>query len=404
LSKASARAWLRRTTFRPGTLSLPALLVLGIAVLACLPLLGEAPNRLLSGRGVMLATLTTSAPFLWCLPTLLAAGVLVLACLSPQPRRAAMLGALLALATLFFGLLLLAGAHAQQWDAATQGLGRTALGSGFWLAVLVIGLLAHEVLRQLQARLTHQVLYAALVLLGTLGLLASGLLDSLSTMKEYANRDGDFWRALVQHLRIMGYTVVLTVGTGLPLGLWVHRTPAWGRRLFPLLNMVQTIPSIALFGVLMALLAWLGTRIPLLPAWGIHGVGMAPAVLALTLYSLLPLVRSVHAGLGAIPAGIRESAQAMGLSRAQLLWQIELPLALPVVLAGLKVMLVQTIGLTAVAALIGAGGLGTLMFEGLFSSALDLVVLAVIPIVLLAWLAQALFMALDLAARHLVKR
>ena len=236
------------------------------------------------------------------------------------------------------------------------------------------------------------------------GLLASGVLDGISSVKEYAARDEDFWRALTQHLRIILTTVVLTVGTGLPLGVWVHRTPVWSRRIFPALSIVQTIPSIALFGVLMALLAWLGKLFPLLPAWGIQGVGMAPAVLALTLYSLLPLVRSVHAGLSHIPAGIRESAQAMGLSTTQLLLQIELPLALPVVLAGLKVMLIQTIGLTAVAALIGAGGLGSLMFEGLFSSAMDLVVLAVIPIVMLAWLAEALFMALDLASRRLVRR
>ncbi|APW41180.1 ABC transporter permease [Rhodoferax saidenbachensis] len=388
---------------RPATLSLPALLLLGVAVLVWLPFLGEAPNRLLSGQGVTLATLGAHASAPWWLATGVATALLALACLWPQLGRLPLWSALSALATLFFCFLLLAGARAQELDVVTQGLGRTALGSGFWVVVLVMWLLAHEVLRQLQARLVHKVVWWALVLLGTVGLLASGLLDSLSTLKEYAARDEDFWRALAQHLRIIGYTVLLTVCTGLPLGVWVHRTPVWSQRIFPLLNMVQTIPSIALFGVLMALLAWLGALIPLLPAWGIHGVGMAPAVLALTLYSLLPLVRSVHAGLGHIPADIRESALAMGLSRAQLLWQIELPLALPVVLAGLKVMLVQTIGLTAVAALIGAGGLGSLMFEGLFSSALDLVLLAVVPIVVLAWLAQALFMALDLVVRQPVR-
>ena len=162
-----------------------------------------------------------------------------------------------------------------------------------------------------------------------------------------------------------------------------------------LLSLVQTVPSIALFGLLMALLAWLGTLIPVLPAWGIQGIGLAPAVLALTFYSLLPLVRSTYEGLSNLPSALSESGRAMGLSSTQLLWQVELPLAAPVILSSLKVMLVQTIGLAAVAALIGAGGLGALMFEGLFSSALDLVILAVVPIVVLAWLAEALFLVLS---------
>jgi osmoprotectant transport system permease protein len=160
------------------------------------------------------------------------------------------------------------------------------------------------------------------------------------------------------------------------------------------LNLVQTIPSIALFGLLMAALAWLGAVFPVLPAWGIHGIGLAPAVLALTLYSLLPLVRSVVEGLANVPVAAVESAHAMGMVGRQRLWHVELPLAAPVILSGLKVMLVQTIGLAAVAALIGAGGLGALMFEGLFSSALDLVVLAVAPLVVLAWCAEALFAAM----------
>jgi osmoprotectant transport system permease protein len=116
------------------------------------------------------------------------------------------------------------------------------------------------------------------------------------------------------------------------------------------------------------------------------------------------LVRSVVAGLQQVPRAIHESAQAMGLSARQTLWQVELPLALPLVVSGVKVMVIQTIGLTAVAALIGAGGLGSLMFEGLFSSAMDLVVLAVFPIVAMAWLAEGLLSSVASAcgrwARH----
>jgi len=231
-------------------------------------------------------------------------------------------------------------------------------------------------------------------------LLATGALDALSTVKAYGNRSDDFWRALWQHLHIVLLTTVLTVGIGLPLGVAMHRRPAWANRVFPVLNLVQTVPSIALFALLMGFLSVLGAHFPLLPALGIQGVGLAPAVLALTFYSLLPLVRSTFEGLAHLPRAYAEAGTAMGLSSRQLLWQVELPLALPVLLSGLKVMLIQTIGLTTVAALIGAGGLGSIMFEGLFSSALDLVLLAVVPIVVLAWLAEALFTVLHTFARR----
>ena len=193
---------------------------------------------------------------------------------------------------------------------------------------------------------------------------------------------------------IVAATVAATSLIGLPLGVMLHRHRRGQPRVFAVLNLVQTIPSIALFGVLMAALAVLVQHFPVWGRWGVKGVGMTPAVMALTLYSLLPLVRNVCAGLEQVPQGVREAALGMGLSRIQRLWQVELPLALPVLWSGYSVMVVQAIGLTAVAALIGAGGLGALMFEGLFSSALDLVMLAVIPIVMLSWAAQALGAAL----------
>jgi osmoprotectant transport system permease protein len=158
--------------------------------------------------------------------------------------------------------------------------------------------------------------------------------------------------------------------------------------------LIQTIPSIALFGLLMAPLAWLAVQWPTLGKAGISGVGLAPAVLALLLYSLLPIVRSTLAGLEQVPADTINAARAMGMSAWQILCQVELPLALPVLLIGLRTAVVQTTGLAAVCALIGAGGLGQIMFDGLFSAANDLVILGVIPIVLLAMLADSLFKVL----------
>ncbi|EOU1306309.1 ABC transporter permease, partial [Cronobacter sakazakii] len=121
------------------------------------------------------------------------------------------------------------------------------------------------------------------------------------------------------------------------------------------------------------------------------GTGLAPALIALTLYALLPLVRGVVAGLGQVPDAVRESARGVGMSAWQRLWHVDVPLALPVWLRSLRVVAVQTVGMAVVAALIGAGGFGALVFQGLLSSALDLVLLGVIPVVALAVVLDALF-------------
>ena len=124
---------------------------------------------------------------------------------------------------------------------------------------------------------------------------------------------------------------------------------------------------------------------------GISGTGLAPALIALTLYALLPLVRGVVAGLGQVPDAVRESARGVGMSAWQRFWHVDVPLALPVWLRSLRVVAVQTVGMAVVAALIGAGGFGALVFQGLLSSALDLVLLGVIPVVALAVVLDALF-------------
>lgn len=124
---------------------------------------------------------------------------------------------------------------------------------------------------------------------------------------------------------------------------------------------------------------------------GIGGIGLAPALIALVLYALLPLVRSVHAGLTQVPDSVIDAGRGMGLSRRQLFWRVEVPLALPVMLSGVRVIAMQTVGMGMVAALIGAGGFGALMFQGLLSSALELVLLGVIPAVALALVVDTLF-------------
>jgi len=180
----------------------------------------------------------------------------------------------------------------------------------------------------------------------------------------------------------------------LPLGILCHRIPRLRPGLLGTLNVIQTIPSIALFGILMAPLGALATALPWAGALGVRGIGAAPAVVALFLYSLLPVVANTAAGLGRVSAAAVEAARGMGMTRTQVLSSIELPLALPVILTGIRVVLVQNIGMVTIAALIGGGGLGTFVFQGLGQTAMDLVLLGAIPIVVMAFSAAVLLDAL----------
>src|SRR6185312_13550058 len=131
-------------------------------------------------------------------------------------------------------------------------------------------------------------------------------------------------------------------------------------------------------------LSALASAVPALGALGVGGVGPAPAIIALILYALLPVARNTLAGIAAVPPAAIEAARGMGMTRRQVFWQIEMPLALPVLLAGLRIVTVQTIGLAVVAALIGAGGLGIFVWEGLGQYAVDLVLLGALPAIFLA--------------------
>jgi osmoprotectant transport system permease protein len=222
-------------------------------------------------------------------------------------------------------------------------------------------------------------------------LIGSGHLDDLSIMKEYANKADIFQQAVGRHIVIVIGALLPTLLFGVPLGVLAYRRTAFGKKVLAGLNVIQTIPSIALFGLLMAPLSALALALPALGAAGISGIGLAPAIIALTLYCLLPIVRNTREGLAQVPRHVVEAARGMGMTDRQILWQVQVPLALPVFLSGLRVTLVQAIGLAAIAALIGAGGLGSIMFQGLFANALDLVLLGAVPIVMMVIVVDALF-------------
>ncbi|CAI1737659.1 ABC transporter permease [Serratia proteamaculans] len=362
------------------------LLILLLLAAFGLPFLSYAPNRLLSGKSISLISLL-HGPALWLLvPMVVLAGLSLLA----PGRRNAVLTALAASALLALTFWL-SGHAAQQLAQEGSKLARTSWGSGCWLILALSLLMAADAMARITASHLWRMLGNLLVILPALALLFSHQLDQLSLLKEYYNRQDVFDAALLQHLTILLATLVPALLIGIPLGVLCFRSTRWQTPIFSTLNIIQTVPSIALFGLLIAPLAGLAAALPWLAEHGVSGIGMAPAIVALVLYALLPLVRSVVAGLQSVPASVIESASGMGLTRGQIFFRVQLPLALPLFLTGVRILAVQTVGMAVVAALIGAGGFGAIVFQGLLSSALDLVLLGVIPVIVMAVIVDSLF-------------
>ncbi|KAB2672691.1 ABC transporter permease [Ochrobactrum sp. LMG 5442] len=267
---------------------------------------------------------------------------------------------------------------------------RVSPASGFWLLFFASALYVADGLVRLRAGPFLRV--GLLVIAGLLLalLLSSGLWDSISFMKEYQGRADSFWNEAQRHIALALGSLLAATVVGIPLGLVCHRVPKLRAFVLNSLNIVQTIPSMALFGILIAPLSWVANQFPWVGALGIRGIGAAPAFVALFLYSLLPIVANTVAGLAQVPEPVTDAARGMGMTRLQRLFKTEFPLAFPVILTGIRIVMVQNIGLTTIAALIGGGGFGTFVFQGIGQTAMDLVLLGALPTVLLAFAAAVI--------------
>lgn len=362
------------------------LLLACVAIAAvALPFVNVAPNRLVSGEPRALWQIWSFTPLL------LGAALASTVALAFWPGRTALWLTLLLSEALFIVLFWSAGQAATQMASVESPLARTSIGSGLWLWLALCLLVCSDAIRRLTPLPVWRWLLNAQFWVIPLLILFSGDLNQLSLLKEYVNRQEVFDDALAQHLTILFGTLIPALLLGVPLGIGCYRHPSRQGAVFTALNVIQTIPSVALFGLLIAPLAGLVKSFPALAAAGIAGTGMTPALIALVLYALLPLVRGVVAGLSQVPPDVLESAHAMGMSARQCFWKIQLPLALPLLVRSLRVVTVQTVGMAVIAALIGAGGFGALVFQGLLSSALDLVLLGVVPTIALAVVLDALF-------------
>lgn len=185
-----------------------------------------------------------------------------------------------------------------------------------------------------------------------------------------------------EHLSLTLISLAFAVLVGLPVGLWVSRRPSVSGIVLGAVGVLQTIPSLALLGIL----------IPF------TGIGRAPAVLALLVYALLPIVRNTVVGISGVDASVREAATGMGMRDGQVLAKVELPLALPVIFAGIRTATVVSVGVATLAALVGAGGLGVYIFRGISLADTGLVLTGALPSAALALVLDAI---LGLVEKHL---
>lgn len=353
---------------------LTAALWLGTAPMlaACwLPWVLLRPNRLAAGEALGLPALDIGVGLILALAIPLAGRFL--------PRAVPILASLaLSLGTWWLGARTSAALTGQAEFA------RASASSGLWLWLLGAGVsvyaagLAGRLLGGAQRYLAWLWLPAVLVIALT------GHLASWSVVAEYTVQRGRFLQELGRHLYLILVALGLATLIGAPLAVWASRSVRVSGVVLGLANGVQTVPSLALLGLLIAPLSALANAVPALRSLGISGIGLAPALTAMTLYALLPILRNGVVALRGVLPGVLDAARGMGMTDNQRFWRVQLPLALPVWLSGIRQAAVMLVGVASVAQLIGAGGLGYFIFSGLQSGAADLILLGALPAALLA--------------------
>lgn len=372
--------------------------VIGALTLGLAPFVSFRPNRIVSGD-----TASAVEALGWwgwvALAVWLATGLLALL---PgwADRRAAMLagaGRGLLTAAVLVLLLLVAGDRAADFAAGGGTAARTSFGWGFYLFLFASYLSLHSAAAAVPARWARLIVWVV-PFAGVAALAAAGLLDELGIVREWTATRDTFAREFGRH---MFYALGATIGAviiGIPLGVLAARRRRAEAAIMAVLNVGQVLPALAFVGIMIPILGGLSDRLAPLKALGISGIGWAPVMVVLLVYALFPVTRNTIVAIRTLDPAVVDSARGVGMGRRRLLWEVEFPLALPVVLAGVRVALVQSTAGAVIAAFVGGGGLGTIMFIGLEQTSMDLVLVGVIPIAALALLFDILLRAVERAA------
>ena len=349
-----------------------------------------APNRLLPGEAVAAVRLFDPWAHVAVLTLLLYVATSAWAAraeVAVSLRFGLLLGLLVAalILTGLAGLELLEGRP----DSA-----RCMVGAGFWAFAGSVALLLLDDASALRPARIAVIMLAAVAVLAIAR--RSGVFDALSIFVEYRARADIFQEALTRHLWLSFSALALALAVSIPLGWAAFRRPLLRATIDAGLSAIQVVPAVALLGLLVSLLSLALGAWPALRGLGLAAIGPTPALIGVAAYLALPLTRGVASGLGAADPALIETAQGMGMREGRIAWEVRLPLGLPVFIAGLRVATVQSIGLVTLGGLIGAGGFGALVFEGMAQFAPDLIILGSAPVVAIAVLADLSLRAFEL--------
>ncbi|MDO8848454.1 MAG: ABC transporter permease [Coriobacteriia bacterium] len=359
--------------------------VLGLVSLVALPFATFRSSRIQTGDD--LSALASLGP--WWLGAIAAVWVaLVVLSLGNDRREAASAARGLLGAVAPLGTLMLSAVAAERLLADGPEFARVSIGMGAWACMIAGYMVVLASRRELADRRALAAVLGALAPVGIVVLLASGTLANLGMLKEYASQSERFWAEVGAHVLFAAVSMAIAIVAGVSLGVLAFRRPPLKRPVFAVVSVFQTIPGLAMVGLLFAPLSWLGANVALFERLGVGGLGWAPVILALTLYALLAVVRNTYAGLEGVPPATVDAALGMGMTEWQVMRRVRIPLAMPALLGGVRTSTVQTVGNATLGAFVAAGTLGLFVFGGLSQQASDLIMLASLAIVAMALLAD----------------
>lgn len=344
------------------------------------------PSRVLSG-----VNLSAKALFGDGLYILLGMAIIIFLCLILLGKSTKIPFVISLVAFVFVGtLMFLLGEASRSVSFNTISSSRLSIGNGFFVSLAGILMVVSGVLKNHKNYFYKPLLHYAIIVIIAVFLL-SGHLDNLSIIKELVNRRDTIADQMNTHFIIAILSVAVGIAIAFPIGVYIFKTKKTHTKLLFLINLGQTIPTLSLLGMIMIPLAFIGQNSIALNRLGIKGVGVLPAFIVLVVYALFPIVNNTVAGLKLLDENVLDTAKGMGMSSTQVFFRVELPLAFPVILGGIRTAITQSIGNTILAGLIGGGGLGSIIFLGLAQSAPDLILLGVIPILLISLASNDMF-------------
>ena len=276
---------------------------------------------------------------------------------------------------------------------------RISLSIGFWLIFIGLSLWATGNVKVLKSPI-HGLIAITVIIAPIILLYRLELLDSLSIMREFHSKSDRIGDELVRHMQLALSASVSGLFLSLFLAAQAYRHPNRRGLVMGFVNTAQVIPTLTLLGLLMIPLTNLAEAFPTLKAFGISGIGFVPAYIVLTLYAILPMTTTILAGFGSLDESVLEAAYGMGMTQQQVHRKVELPMVFPYIYAGFSTALVQTVGNTILAGLVGGGGLGAILFLGLAQSAPDLVVLGALLVAATALLLKLILGLIEIYIKN----